>query len=128
MSAPFIYTSTYEVRDGRFEDARKNLAEHGEFIEANEPRLVAFHVFADEDAGTISIVQVHRDPESMQFHMKLVAEHIQSALTDYLGETRSTHVYGGAGSDIVDTIRQYDPKAEVVTEHLVGFTRTTADR
>lgn len=128
MSAPFIYTGTYEVRDGRFEDARKALAEHAEFIEANEPRLVAFHVFTDEDAGTISIIQVHRDPESMQFHMKLVAEHIQSALTDYLGEAVSTHVYGGAGSDIVDTILQYDPGATVVTEHLAGFTRTTADR
>ncbi len=128
MSAPFIFMGSYEVREGRFEDARKKLSEHAEFIEANEPRLVAFHVFTDEDAGIVSIVQVHRDPESMQFHMRLSADHIQAALTDYLGEPVSTHVYGGAGSDIVDTIREYDPSAHVVTGHLAGFTRTTADR
>ena len=128
MAAPFIFTGTYEVHEGRFEDARKKLTEHADFVEANEPRLVAFHVFTDEDAGTVSIVQVHRDPESMEFHMKLSAEHIQSALGDYLGETVSTHLYGGAGSGIVDTIRQYDPGVNVVTEHLAGFTRTNADR
>ena len=48
----------------------------------------------------MSIVQVHRDPESMEFHMKLVAEHIKSALGDYLGEAVSTHVYGGAGRQL----------------------------
>lgn len=126
MSAPFIYTGTYQVRAGRFEDARKKLAEHSEFIEANEPRLVAFHVFADEAAGTVSIVQLHRDAESMEFHLKLVAEHIKSALDDYLGETVSTHVYGGAGAPVVDTIRRYDPDTNVAAEHLAGFTRTTA--
>ncbi len=126
MSTVFIYTGTYRVRDGRFEDARTKLTEHTEFIEANEPRLVAFHVFTDEAAGTVSIVQVHRDPESMEFHMKLVAEHITSALNDYLGETVSTHVYGGADAPIVDIIREYDPDANVVTDHLAGFTRSTA--
>jgi quinol monooxygenase YgiN len=125
MSTEFIYTGTYKVRGGRFEDVRKKLAAHAEFIEANEPRLIAFHVFTDEAAGTVSIVQVHRDPESMEFHMKLVAEHINSALNDYLGEPVSTHVYGGEGAPIVDTIRQYDPDTNVVTEHLAGFTRTT---
>jgi quinol monooxygenase YgiN len=126
MSTEFIYTGTYRVREGRFEDARKKLAEHTEFIEANEPRLIAFHFFTDEAAETVSCVQVHRDPESMEFHLKLSAEHINSALNDYLGETVSTYVYGGAGAPIVDTIRQYDPDTTVVTEHLAGFTRTTA--
>ena len=48
----------------------------------------------------MSIVQVHRDPESMEFHLKLVAEHIKSALNDYLSEAVSTHVYGGAGASM----------------------------
>jgi quinol monooxygenase YgiN len=126
MSTEFIYTGTYQVRAGRFEDALKKLSEHTDFVEANEPRLVAFHVFTDEAAGTVSIVQVHRDPESMEFHLKLVAEHIKSALNDYLGEAVNTHVYGGAGAPIVNIVRQYDPDANVVSEHLAGFTRTTA--
>ena len=126
MSTELIYTGTYRVRDGRLEDALKKLTEHTEFVEVNEPRLVAFHVFTDEAAGTVSVVQLHRDPESMEFHMRLVAEHIQSALGDYLGETVSTHVYGGAGAPIVDVIREHDPSAEVVTQHVAGFTRTSA--
>ena len=126
MSTTFVYTGTYRIRPGRLEDARKKIAEHAEFVEANEPRLVAFHVFLDADAETVSVVQLHRDPESMEFHMKVVSEHINSALADFLGEVVSSHVYGGSGAPIVDTIRQYDPGVTVVPEHLAGFTRSTA--
>ena len=49
MSTEFIYTGTYQVRDGRFEDARQKLPEHAEVIEANEPRLV----LADEPTASL---------------------------------------------------------------------------
>lgn len=127
MSVPFIYTSTYEVKEGRFDDARKSLAEHAEFIEANEPRMISFNVYADEEAATVSIVQVHVDSSSMDFHMKLVAEHISSALGDYLGSAVDTHVFG-EGQSTVDTIRSFgtpDDLLSVAPEHIAGFTRTT---
>lgn len=127
MSAPFIYTSTYEVREGRFDDARKSLAEHAEFIEANEPHMISFNVYGDEDASTISIVQVHTDSSSMDFHMKLVAEHISSALGDYLGSAVDTQILG-EGRSTVDTIRSFgapDDVVKVAPEHIAGFTRTT---
>jgi len=127
MSAPFIYIGTYEVRQGRFDDARKSLAEHAEFIEANEPHMISFNVYGDEDAGTISIVQVHTDSSSMDFHMKLVAEHINSALGDYLGSAVDTQILG-EGPSTVDTIRSFgnpDDVVKVAPEHIAGFTRTT---
>ena len=127
MTAPFVYIGTYEVNEGRFEDARKSLTEHTEFIEANEPRLISFNVYADEDAGLVSIVQVHTDSSSMDYHMKLVAEHISAALGDYLGRTVDTRVFGD-GPSTVDTIRSFGASDDLVTvapEHVAGFTRTT---
>lgn len=126
MSAPFIYVSTYEVAEGRVDDARKSLAEHAEFVEANEPRLISFHFYLDPQTHTVTIVQVHPDSASMDFHMQLVAEHITSALGDYLGAPVSTLVCG-EGKENVETIRSFmpDKPVSVAAEHIAGFTRTT---
>ena len=127
MTAPFIYISTYEVAEGRLDDARRSLAEHAEFVEANEPRLIAFHFYLDPEASTVSIVQVHPDSASMDFHMQLIAQHISSALGDYLGAPVSTLVCG-QGKETVETIRSFSPDQPVTVaeEHVAGFTRTTA--
>jgi quinol monooxygenase YgiN len=127
MSAPFIYIGTYAVAEGRLDDARKSLAEHAEFVEANEPRLISFNLYLDPDARTVTIVQVHPDSASMDFHMQLIAEHITGALGDYLRAPVSTLVCG-QGKETVDAIRSFSPNGpvSVATEHMAGFTRTTA--
>lgn len=127
MSAPFIYIGTYEVAEGRLDDARKSLAEHAEFVEANEPRLISFNFYLDRESSTVTIVQVHPDSASMDFHMQLIAEHITSALGDYLGAPVSTLVCG-RGKETVETIRSFSPNqpVSVADEHVAGFTRTTA--
>jgi quinol monooxygenase YgiN len=127
MPAPFIYIGTYEVAEGRVDDARTSLAEHAEFVEANEPRLISFNFYLDPDARTVTVVQVHPDSASMDFHMQLIAEHISSALGDYLGAPVRTLVCG-QDKEAVETIRSFSPDApvSVATEHIAGFTRTTA--
>lgn len=89
--------------------------------------MISFNVYADEDAGTVSIVQVHTDSSSMDFHMKLVAEHISSALGDYLVSAVDTNVFG-EGPSTVDTIGSFGTPEDLLTvapEHIAGFTRTT---
>jgi hypothetical protein len=127
MPAPFIYVSTYEVAEGRLDDARRSLSEHAEFVEANEPRLISFNFYLDAGSSTVTIVQVHPDSASMDFHMQLIAEHITSALGDYLGAPIST-VVCGQGHETVETIRSFSPDGPVAVaaEHIAGFTRTTA--
>ncbi len=99
MSAPFIYVGTYEVSEGRFDEARQSLAEAVEFIETNEPRMISFNIYGDEDAGTMSIIQVHADSASMDFHMKLVAEHVGGAALSPTWGRRSEPVFRGRSLD-----------------------------
>ena len=39
-----------------------------DLVETNEPRLMAFNVYLDEQGGKISVVQVHPDLDRMEFH------------------------------------------------------------
>jgi hypothetical protein len=45
-----------------------------DFIEAGEPRLLAFNEYVNADRTEVTVVQVHPDAASMEFHMGVVRE------------------------------------------------------
>jgi hypothetical protein len=69
MSGPFIFIATNRLKPGRLEDEKRRVPELCDFIEANEPRLIAFNEYLSEDGTEVGIVQVHPDADSMEFHM-----------------------------------------------------------
>src|SRR5213593_1306655 len=83
MSQPFVYVGTWTIKPGKSEEARKWLAEHADLIETNEPRMIAFHVYFDDEGRKASVVQIHPDSASMEFHMKVISEHLGGAF-DYI--------------------------------------------
>ncbi len=74
MSGPFIFIATNRLKEGKLEDERDRVPGLVEFIQENEPRLLAFNEYANEEGTEVGVVQVHRDAESMESHMKTVAE------------------------------------------------------
>lgn len=128
MSQPFVFIGTHKIKEGKLDEYRKLLPELTEFVEANEPRLIAFHAYVDEETNLITGVQVHPDAASMQFHMKVVGEHIRSAY-DYIEATESVEVYGEVPDALREGIRQATPPGtplRIVPTHETGFTRTNA--
>ena len=65
MSAPLIFIATNRLKKGRLEDERNRVPGLAEFIETNEPRLIAFNEYSNEDGTEIGVVQVHPDTNSM---------------------------------------------------------------
>jgi hypothetical protein len=99
-----------------------------EVVETNEPRLIAFNIYADEDANRISGVQVHPDAASMEFHMKVVGEHIRGAY-DYIEKTESIDVFGRPTDALLGCTVRPRPRERPCgscRSHEAGFTRTTA--
>ena len=125
MSGPFIYVGTWTIKPGKLEVARKALAEHVEFIEQNEPRLIAFHIYFGADGLTAGVVQVHPDEESMDTHMKLISEHMES-MGDFIGEIVHEQAFGTPTDSFSELLRGYADAGIPVTvlgQHEGGFTR-----
>jgi quinol monooxygenase YgiN len=128
MSQPFIFVGTHKIKKGKLEEYKKLLPELVEVVETNEPRLIAFNLYVDEDSNRITGVQVHPDAASMEFHMKVVAEHIREAY-DYIEKTESIDVFGKPTDALLGMLRQAAPPGtplRVLPIHEAGFTRTNA--
>src|SRR4051812_31851090 len=94
MSEPFIFIATNELKKGKLDDERRRVPGLCDFIEASEPRLIAFNEFANEDGSEVAVVQVHPDTDSFEFHMGVVRERAERAYAETLEATTSVQVYG----------------------------------
>jgi quinol monooxygenase YgiN len=71
MSRPLVYVDTSEVRDGALEELRGAIDELVEFVEANEPQLIAYSVYLSDDGRQVTVVHVHTDSASLEYHMEV---------------------------------------------------------
>ena len=127
MTGPFVYVGNWTIKEGKVEDAKKLLAEHAEFVETNEPRLIAFHFYLDEENRSAASVQVHPDADSMAFHMELLAEHMAGAM-DWLESIELEQYYGEKSPRLAELLEPWaDPHVpeRYLRQHLAGFTRAT---
>ena len=126
MTGPFIYVGTTTIKPGKQEEARKRLAELVDFVETNEPRMIAFHCFLDELVSKLTVVQVHPDSASMEFHLQVNAKHFTTAF-DYLDVQVSEQYYGPMSETLAAELGKWDEPGVAVTRmpvHEGGFTRT----
>ena len=123
---PFIYVGTYTIKPGKLEEARKRCGELVDFVETNEPRMIAFHIFLDEEGQRLSTLQVHPDSASMELHMEVNAKHFATAF-DYLDATVSEQFYGAISDSLAAELAKWDDPDVAVTRmpvHESGFTRS----
>ena len=128
-SGPFIFIATNRLKPGRLELERERVGGLVEFIESNEPRLIAFNEYVNEAGDEVTVVQVHPDAESMEAHLAVVGERAREAYAQTLDATVRIQVFGEPTEAILEILRQQAGSGVEITvngEHLGGFTRSAA--
>lgn len=130
MSSPeaIVYVDTAEVREGALEELKEAIEDLVDFVEANEPRLLAYNVYLSEDGDRMTVVQVHPDSASLEYHMEVVGPVFRRFME--LVTLSAIHIYGVASEKLV---RQSHEKARLLGREAVvvvdtpysGFTRFT---
>src|SRR6266446_7974016 len=105
MPGPFIFIATNRLKPGKFDDEKRRVPDLVDFIQANEPRLIAFNQYANEDGTEVAVVQVHPDADSMAFHMELIAERAAGAYAETIDATTSIEVFGTPSRAVVEMLR-----------------------
>jgi quinol monooxygenase YgiN len=125
MSEPIISLDTSEIRYGKLDELKKAVAELVEFVRSNEPRPIAYEVYLDQTGSRMTVVQVHPDSASMEYHMT-VAGPAFPGFAELL--TLSTlDVYGKPSEELLELLRRkvrmLGDATVVVHELQAGFTR-----
>lgn len=127
MSGPFIFIATNRLKPGKLAEERKRVPGLVDFVEANEPRLVAFNEYVNDDGTEVAVVQLHRDAESMAFHMELIAERAAAAYAATVEATTSIQVFGTPSKAVLELLERQAGAGVPLTVkplHLGGFTRS----
>jgi uncharacterized protein (DUF2126 family) len=131
MSSPFIFIATNRLKPGRLERERNRVPGLVEFIEASEPRMIAFNEFVNEAGDEATVVQFHPDAASMEAHMEIVRERAQEAYAETLDATVRIQVFGRPTDAILEALQQQAGSGVEISvngEHLGGFTRSAAEQ
>jgi hypothetical protein len=126
VSGPFIFIATNRLKPGKLDDERARVPGLVEFIEANEPQLLAFNEYADDEGTEVAVVQVHPNADSMAFHMRVVAERAATAYAETVEATTNIQVFGAPSDAVLDMLRRQAGAAVAVRVkpvHLGGFVR-----
>lgn len=130
MADPIVYVDRSKIRSGKLAELRQAMTELAAFVEAEEPQLISYGFFVDEDAAVMTVVAIHPDAASMEYHMEVGAERFR----EFAGllQLQSIDVYGQPSEK---ARRQLHEKAALLgdggglTVHSqhAGFVRLGAD-
>jgi hypothetical protein len=129
MSDAIVYVDTSDVREGALDELKEGMKDLAAFVEDNEPQLVAYNVYFSDDGNRMTVVHVHPDAASLEYHLEVAAPMFRRLAG--LVTLRSTQIYGEPSEKALGQSRAkaelLGQDAELVVEPLhAGFTRLAA--
>lgn len=103
MSEPIVIIDSSEVREGKLDDLKAAMKELVEFALAKEPRMIAYNVYLSEDGNRVTVLQVHPDSASAEFHMN-VAGPAFAKFVEFI-KMSGIDVYGRPSHDLQERLR-----------------------
>ena len=125
MPDGIVYVDTSDVREGALEELKTASKELVGFVEANEPQLLAYNVYFSDDGTRMTVVHVHPDAASLEYHMEVAGPVFPQFVE--LVTLSSIHIYGEPSEKL---LKQLHEKARLLGHGAVivaglhaGFTR-----
>ena len=127
MSDAIVYVDTAEVHEGALEELKAAIKELVDFVDANVPRLIAYNVYLSDDGNRMTVVHVHPDSASLEYHMEVAGPVFRQFVE--LVTLSSIHLFGEPSEKL---LKQLQEKARLLGRGAVavevdalhaGFTR-----
>jgi hypothetical protein len=122
---PIVYLDTSAIRDGKLEELKVAMKGLAAFVKENVPQLISYGFFLDEHQRQMTVVAVHPDSVSLEFHMDVGSAEFRK-FADLIDLSR-IEVYGRVSEAVLERLHQ---KARMlgrgtvaVHEFYAGFAR-----
>jgi hypothetical protein len=104
MPGPIVYVDRSEIVEGRLDELATRIGELAELVEAQEPRIISYAAYLDEDRRGISVIHVHADAVSLATHFRVAGPAFRNFVD--LVRLQSIDVYGDPTDDTVEQLRE----------------------
>jgi hypothetical protein len=125
MTDAILYVDTSDVREGALETLKPAMERLAAFVEANEPRLIAYNVYFSDDGTRMTVVSLHPDSASLEYHMDVAGPFFREFVE--LVALSSIHIYGEPSEKVLEQSHEKARllgRGTVVVQSLhAGFTR-----
>jgi hypothetical protein len=120
-----VYIDTSVIRDGKLEQLEAAMKHLAAFVEANVPQLISYGFFLDQGSTEMTVVAVHPDSASLEFHLEVGAAEFRK-FADLIELTR-IEVYGAVSDSVLERLhgkaRALGRGAVAVHDLYAGFSR-----
>ncbi len=104
MSQPIVYIDASSIREGKLDELEPAMRGLVEFVEANVPQLISYGFFLNEDRTRMTVVAVHPDSASLEFHMDVGGAEFRK-FADLI-DLEIITVYGRVGDAVLERLHQ----------------------
>jgi hypothetical protein len=104
MTQPIVYVDTSEIRTGKLEELQTAMEHLARFVEANVPQLISYAFFLDPDREQMTVVAVHPDSASLEFHIDKGAAEFRK-FADLIRLSR-IEVYGRVSDAVLERLHE----------------------
>jgi hypothetical protein len=125
MAGPLVYVDRSDVTPGSLADLQTAVSELVAFVEAREPRLIAYGFYIDDVGSTMTVVAVHPDSASLEFHLSIGDPEFRKV--GAFIRLRAIEVFGQPSDTVLDRLhekaRMLGDATVVVRSADAGFAR-----
>jgi hypothetical protein len=126
VSENIVYIDRSDILEGKLEELKEGINELVEFVDAHEPQLISYGFFINEEAARMTVVAVHPDSASLEFHMEIASSAFRR-LSGFIKLT-TIEVYGRPSDKALKLLRQKaqmlgEGDSVVLQEPQAGFAR-----
>jgi hypothetical protein len=127
MSDFLVYLDTSDVRPGKLGELKVAMEDLARFVEANEPRIIAYDVYFSDDGTRMNVLQVHQDLASLEFHLEVAGPRFPPIAP--LVRLRTIEIFGAVTDELV---KQLEAKTQLLGGTVMirnlhaGFARVAA--
>jgi quinol monooxygenase YgiN len=126
---PVMFIDTWRIREGKLDAFKDAARAFVDFVAENEPQLIAYNVYVDEESNHSTVVQIHPNSESIEFHMEVAGPQFGHFMELYEPGGR-IEVHGRPADHVLERMRQMAQQFGVtvaVKEPYAGFARACAE-
>ena len=120
-----VYFDASEIVEGKKDELKRAINELVHFINVNESKIYAYHIYLDEKDSRMTVFQIHPDSASFEFHMEVAGKEF-AKLKDLI-KLSTIDIYGKASDKLINQLNQkalmLGGKSVVAHNLQAGFTR-----